>query len=333
MKNNEIKFVVRAGGLVETNSSSSHALSICSEPSEYVHPGDIDFDLDIRDGVLYIPCRDDDFGWEYEKSNSCLTKLQYVCALFFNSWEPLSRQKKPKKLETLLKRYLKVRKVVFEWETKYKQEGARRDPDKDVYIYCPSIDHNSYSESYDEIMESNDTIIDFIFNRNSWYFGGNDNSEAPSGYYAEMKSDNHIPNGTVSIDFPPIGRVDFRIDLFYSDPYSKPTNELEIINKIREFDDVGLFDRIYYFDGAFRLATERFHDVSADAYTYLFEYRSKEDGKVRIAYVRGGFNRYNKKIMDLLNSGDYDVVLSSIGSDNYVEAEVSIVSDEFGKLC
>ena len=51
-------------------------------------------------------------------------------------------------------------------------------------------------------------------------------------------------------------------------------------------------------------------------------------------YVRGGFNKYdNKEIMDRLNSGDYDIVLSSIGPDNYVEAEVSIVSDEFGKLC
>lgn len=336
MKNNKIKLVVRAGGLVETNSSSSHALSICNDFGMYAKPGDKEFDLDIKDGVLYIPCRDEDFGWEYEKSNSCLTKLQYVCGLFFNAWQPLSRQKKPKKLETLLKNYLKVDKVIFEWEEEYKDRHRDKDRSSrdETYLRSPNIDHNSYGESYEEIMESNSTIIDFIFNKNSWYFGGNDNSDPPEGYYIEMKSDKRETNGTISINYPPIGRIDFRVDLFYHDSYTRLANRLDIIDKIREFDDVGLFDNIYYFNGAFCISNDKFHSpLSSDVYTYLFEYRDKDSGKIKIVYTKGGFNRYDKDLIKLLCDEDFEGVFSKLGLNSYVEAEVSIISDEFGELC
>jgi hypothetical protein len=208
--NKRLKIVRRGGGLIETNSSSSHAVSICMDAKTNLKPGDPDFDLDIKDGVLFIPKREEgEFGWQWEKSNSCLTKLQYVCGFFFNQYQKPEVQKSQKKLEKILKKIFGVNKVVFEWVEEYVKNP------KAEYFNCPDINHNSYSEMKIEILENEDTIRNFILNPKSWWYGGNDNSDAPSGFYSETKitEDTKVivdPETILTVDFgEELGKIDF----------------------------------------------------------------------------------------------------------------------------
>jgi hypothetical protein len=219
MENNskELKIVRRGGGLIETNSSSSHAVSICMDAKTNLKPGDPDFDLDIRDGVLYIPNRFQEFGWEWVKSNSCLTKLQYLCGFYFNSYQKLGVQKSQKKLEKILKKILGVKRVEFEWVEDYVEEyKAGGEPE----LRCPEINHNSYAEMRAEILENEDTIRNFLLNPNSWWYGGNDNSDPPAGFYNETKIESREddPDAIISVDFGgTLGIIDFVLDTFPSE--------------------------------------------------------------------------------------------------------------------
>lgn len=230
MKNNskKLKVVRRGGGLIETNSSSSHAVSICMDAETNLKPGDADFDLDIKNGVLFIPIREGEFGWQWEKSNSCLTKLQYVCGFFFNKYQKPEVQKSQKKLEKILKKILGVDKVVFEWVEQYVEDC--KDPDGgENYFDSPEINHNSYSEMREEILENEDTIRNFILNPKSWWYGGNDNSDPPFGFYSETKiteEDNTStePEAILTAEFGSLGTIDF--------PLSYPTEE-SILDSIK----------------------------------------------------------------------------------------------------
>jgi len=341
MTKNKIKIVERAGGLVETNSSSSHALSICSEPENYAKPGDPEFDLDIRDNILYVPERDD-FGWEYEKSNSCQTKLQYVCAIVFESYKPLHSQKEPTRLKRLLKKYLGVKDIVFEWEKTYLENYKYKDADH--YLGSPSIDHQSYSEAREEILESNKTILDFIFNKKSWYFGGNDNSDNPRGYYIEMSKSGELlgysdreENSTVSIFFSgDLGRVDFRVNMFSPDN-RETKNSVGIATMIRNTNSRFLFDTIVYDpadekfkivdnyrvspEGSFRVMTD-FIDKNNKCFVVFLNAEGEEE------YLAVLKNLYDNKV----KNPDQADILKKIGEKNKMLVPVKLVSDEFGEI-
>ena len=222
MENNskKLKMVRRGGGLIETNSSSSHAVSICMDSKTNLKPGDSGFDLTINDGVLYIPSRFQEFGWEWTKSNSCLTKLQYLCGFYFNNYQDPRTQKSQKKLEKILKKIFGVERVEFQWVEDYvRAYKAGENPET---LSCPEINHNSYSDMKEEILENEDTIRNFLLNPNSWWYGGNDNSDAPEGFYNETKieSAKDDPDLIASINFGnPLGIIDFIISDFRPDDY------------------------------------------------------------------------------------------------------------------
>lgn len=348
MKDNKIRLVERAGGLAETNSSSSHALSICSTPDTFAKPGDPEFDLDIRDNILYVPERIDDFGWEYEKSNSCQTKLQYVCGLVFNNWNSLHIQKAPKKLVVLLKKYLGVDDVVFEWEENYKKHYKENQSGGDVgdtYLSCPEIDHQSRSESMEEILENNTTILNFIFNKNSWYFGGNDNSDAPDGYYKEMSisgslfgEDDEMINATVSIVFGgSLGRVDFRVNM-YSDRESLTADSAGIVRMIENSDGFGLFKCIgYNKDKAEFEIIENLMKPSSSAYSANCDFID-ENNKCYLVYVNsdGSLELINAIKEDRNKKGGPKMttrdLVNHISEKNRLFVPVQLVSDEFGEI-
>jgi len=346
MKNDKIKLVERAGGLVETNSSSSHALSICSIPDTLAKPGDPEFDLDIQDGVLYIPERPDTFGWEYEKSNSCQTKLQYVCGLVFNSWRELHVQKAPKRLEILLKKYLGVDKVVFEWEENYKRHFKEYSKNEEVYLSCPEIDHQSRSESMEEILESNTTILNFIFNKNSWYFGGNDNSDAPAGYYREMSiggslfgDEDEMPNATVSLMFGgSLGRVDFRVNMF-SEREGLTAGSIGLIRMIENSDGFGLLKYINYSPDKSDFEVVDLMKSSSLGYSPDCDFI--ENGKCYLVYVnREGSTELMNAIKEdrgkKRKKGDPEItakeLVDHISEKNRLFIPVQLVSDEFGEI-
>jgi hypothetical protein len=141
------KKLIRSG-VFETNSSSSHSVSVANETKEFV----LDTIYPDQDGIVEL-CGDE-FGWEWFKHNDAETKANYAAQQFENNEFALDTLKE----------------VIME------QTGA-----EDVVFKLGNghVDHDSMG-----ILESSKEYLkDFIFNKNSWLFGGNDNSTADPTFY------------------------------------------------------------------------------------------------------------------------------------------------------
>ena len=105
--------------------------------------------------------------------------------------------------------------------------------------YPPLIDHQSHN-IFPEILESKESIINFIFNSRSWLFLGNDNDDSPEGFYEES-GEPRKPDAIASIYYPAgdIGRVDIEILHF-------PNNLCNIYSLLCDNDDDDIIDSIYY---------------------------------------------------------------------------------------
>ena len=145
-----MKKIVRKG-VFETNSSSSHSLSLAREDQDFV----LDTIYPDQHGVIRVTGQE--FGWGWEKSNDAMTKLAYAFQDSFG-------------YEDLIKR------VVME------QTGAIEvlfDED-DGYI-----DHDGVGTTSD-LRGSHEDMRNFIFNKNSWLFIGNDNGSPDPTFF-------HVP--------------------------------------------------------------------------------------------------------------------------------------------
>jgi hypothetical protein len=125
----------------ETNSSSSHSLSLANGEMEFVY----DTIYPDQNGVIRVFGQE--FGWGWEKYNDSMTKLAYVFQDSFGQ-------------EDLIKE------VVME------QTGAT-----DVIFNEGGgyIDHDGVGTTED-LRGNKEEMRNFIFNKNSWLFIGNDNS-------------------------------------------------------------------------------------------------------------------------------------------------------------
>ena len=148
-----IKQVIRKN-LPETNSSSSHSVVICVDPNSLVDTLPMD-----SEGVIHVPRRSESFGWEYEKYNDPMTKLQYVCGII---WKYKSNRKKVKLLKEIVLGYTGAKDIVFDWEENRSSDDIVEE-DEDYYwdSGAPEIDHNS-SDIFPEIMESARSIKFYI---------------------------------------------------------------------------------------------------------------------------------------------------------------------------
>lgn len=136
----------------ETNSSSSHSVSIADDTKEFV----LDTIYPDQDGIIEI--YGDEFGWAWFKHNDAQTKASYIAQQF---------QYNENALDT-------IREVIME------QTGAN--DVRFIGLENGYVDHDSVG-----ILNSDsETIRQFIFNKNSWLFGGNDNSTADPTFY-------HVP--------------------------------------------------------------------------------------------------------------------------------------------
>jgi hypothetical protein len=145
-----MKTIIRRG-VFETNSSSSHSISIASEDKEFV----MDTIYPDQNGVVRIV--GDDFGWDWFKNNDAQTKASYVAQSYSTDQDILD------KLADVIKEQTGADKVVFNLTDGY-------------------VDHDSYGVAPKTFHE----MKNFIFNKNSWLFGGNDNSTASPEFY-------HVP--------------------------------------------------------------------------------------------------------------------------------------------
>lgn len=122
----------------ETNSSSSHSISFAGEDKEFV----LDTIYPDENGVITLT--GGEFGWDYFKHNDALTKANYVAQ---------QTHRDRKLISEVIKEQTGALEVIFETDRGY-------------------IDHDSECVGGDMDKEK---MRNFIFNKNSWLFGGNDN--------------------------------------------------------------------------------------------------------------------------------------------------------------
>lgn len=144
-----MKKIIRTG-VFETNSSSSHSLSVAREDQEFV----METIYPDQNGVISVIGQE--FGWGWDKYNDARTKLAYA---FQDSPE---------------ENHSRIKEVVM------KQTGATEVNFDEDSGY---IDHDGVGTTED-IRYDTEQLRNFIFNKNSWLFIGNDNSApAPTFFH------------------------------------------------------------------------------------------------------------------------------------------------------
>lgn len=134
-------------GVFETNSSSSHSLSIAKDSD-----GILDTILPDEDGIIVL--NGGEFGWEWEAYNDPLTKANY-CAV--------DQPDQIAMLTAVICQHTGAKSIQIDISNSY-------------------IDHQSQGTA-SEAFVSMETLKRFIFDPRSYLFTGNDNSDAPANFY------------------------------------------------------------------------------------------------------------------------------------------------------
>ncbi len=195
-----LKIVTRRA-VPETNSSSSHSVSICFN-------GNLTDNLVLdSEGVITIP-KGLSFGRGLERYNDSLTKAAYVCASFCDEADGIIDESLYQMFKEAIIDFTGATKVELEWMMDAYEE-VTDDGECIKHFSCPTVDHQSY-EVLDEVTESKSIMQDFIFNPNSWLFVADD-SGTPPGFY-DVLSESDEPFYIASIELGgKVGRVDWEI--------------------------------------------------------------------------------------------------------------------------
>lgn len=330
MKRFKIKEVTRKG-LPETNSSSSHSITI--SPSNIEKKDNIN--IEIKDGVITIPSRSHSFVSQKERYNDALTKIQYlagipnVCPNF----------KKIKKIKDVIKKFTGAKKVIFEWEQNYIKDYKKETIDDSVSIldYCPVVDFcGGYSS--DDILESSTTIKEFIFNPNSWLFIASDGDSLKDEFFRirlpEKEGINNSNSETIiRIDF----KGKFGIMEFITEDIPSEDSISTIINR-SAFD----YLRYLYVDPNTREVLDNSYNKSKFEFLYLSsDYSIKpnlfiENNKYFLVF---GDLEVNHKLLnskwgiDNEESNNNKIkIIKDSDPKKYILFEIELISKEFGKI-
>ena len=142
-----MKKIIRTG-VFETNSSSSHSLSVARGDQEFVY----DTIYPDQNGVIRVVGQE--FGWGWEKFNDTMTKLAYAFQDSFGQ-------------EDFIKEI--VMEQTGATEVLFDEDGGY-------------IDHDGVGTTQ-ELRGDREAMRNFIFNKNSWLFIGNDNSHADPTFF------------------------------------------------------------------------------------------------------------------------------------------------------
>jgi hypothetical protein len=171
-------------GVFETNSSSSHSISIADSNKEFV----LDTIYPNQNGIVFLS--GGEFGWEWEKYNDAITKANYCL---------VDTEGNPERREML-------------FEVIKEHTGA------DLVEILSSdigyIDHDSVGTT-NTAFESKETLKNFIFNKNSWLFTGNDNGYPDPTFY-------NVPEFKGGRQILPVYKYELKIE-----GYEKTTKFLE----------------------------------------------------------------------------------------------------------
>lgn len=248
-------------GVFETNSSSSHSIAIATEDKEFV----LDTIYPNQDGIIII--NGDEYGWEWFKHNDAETKASYAAQSFANDDNQLDE----------------LREVIME------QTGATKvmfDGLSNGYI-----DHDSYGI----VPTSKTELRNFIFNKNSWLFGGNDNSSPDPTFY-------HVPEIRDGKIIVPVYKYELSVEgLTKTTKYlTKPTDD-----ELNDGIDSILEDTLMTDDGSFITDNSIFWQISRNKERYYEKgYRVDQDystGEIRLS--KESDDRFREVENDLKESG------------------------------
>lgn len=183
-------------GTFETNSSSTHSLSITPEDKEMLLDNSIKVDGDT------LVLQGGEFGWGWEKFNDALTKANYCAVDNYEDKKPSELVNKKKNdrlalLEEVLKEQLGVKKIEYNFTSNYPSS----EDDADKSLSWAYIDHESVGTSYGAFKDK-ETLRRFIFDKNCWLFIGNDNSGPPVDFFPIADEDitHYIIVSPVNVD-------------------------------------------------------------------------------------------------------------------------------------
>lgn len=200
-----IKEVVRLG-LPETNSSSSHSVVISMDSKTLVPKEEWGLDID-ENLILRVP-RFNSFGRYNFKSNQVITKIQYLSCYFLSGTYlnlPTFR-KKAHKFTQVIKDILGVKGVIFETI----REWIDITSEEFWHMEFPEVDHQSL-DIFSEILESEETIKNFLLNKNTWIYGGADGYREAKFYYLDTEIEDKVIGCFSCYLGGFIGRVDIEI--------------------------------------------------------------------------------------------------------------------------
>lgn len=233
--------------LPETNSSSSHSVVINRASIEY--SSDIELD---EDGDIVLESGRG-FGWEWKAMNSIKDKLLYVCGIYYytnSKWGEKSYalkyidvHKKLSALSRLVCKFTGANGIKFTWV------NSKTDDDGH-----PEIDHES-SYIFDSIIESKDSLKNFLFNKKSWLFTGNDNSDEKEDFYDPAFDNSNRVSAEVTLDYGgTIGSVQFNIPEYPTDLLEEFYSEYSFLSRSQFSCDI--VNNIVFENGTARAITQ-----------------------------------------------------------------------------
>ncbi len=156
-----MKHVKIRQGVWETNSSSSHSLSIANAKKPFIMDTSL---LPDQNGIVFLT--GGEFGWNWNKFNDAETKANYLAVFCLDSPDL------KKRLTSVIQKQTGCKEVVFKFGKDHSDAN---------WSY---IDHQAIEDGTPQgAFKTDAKLRNFIFNRNSWLFTGNDNSTPASDFH------------------------------------------------------------------------------------------------------------------------------------------------------
>ncbi len=277
----------------ETNSSSTHSISIAEEISMLM-----DTDL-IPDETATIELTGGEFGWEWEKYNDAPTKANYAAVFSKNNpdWREL--------LSNVICKQTGAINVLFN-----NMEGSYIDHQSDAGEGGAAM----------EAFESEEKLRQFIFNKNSWLFTGNDNGTPDPTFY-------DVPIFINGRKILPKYRYEIKIDGYAkTTKFKEKPSESEIENALRALlEGVHLFDHGngYYFNDDNSIAGQMLRMNTEDkAFKFGYECNITDE---YVDFKRETWNDANRKYHEKFGHLNQD--WSSVGYKKAKEIEEQLIKD------
>jgi hypothetical protein len=224
----------------ETNSSSCHSISIADETKEFI------LDMIYPDDEGNIILDGGEFGWEWFKSNNALFKANYACVSFLNN------DYATQKLKDIIKEQTGCNEVIIKATDDYPSD------------YSSYIDH----ESSDIVSHDVEDLKNFIFNKNSWLFGGNDNSVSEIEFFDVPE---YTEKGVIEVAYKYELSFDSNSGITKTFKFKKYPDDKDIENIASFlFDDSSWIVNNEYFN------PESHQDVNVVEYGFIPLYNEKE---------------------------------------------------------